>query len=306
MNRLNNNAWECGHMLRLGLQFFAEETGDDGGTVGHDSCSETGELPEGHIPDAATTNDGGAQSYYDAMSREERAEFLKKNGLMHHTAATARYKSATDKAAKLDGLHGSFADLAKVYGLDEGDYGAILKAALDRPRSMENGTDGDHTQALSEECSDFPQATDGNAQELRPDGETAEMLSAENALSEQGEAVEFREAELMRMIRQEEETKDAYPNFDFGTASRNPAFKAMVDAGLPMKTAYESAFHAELSAAAMEAVRAQARAEALAEYRANRARPEEGAACSTGEAIMTLNYRQMTKEQLRAAEKKYL
>jgi hypothetical protein len=56
----------------------------------------------------------------------------------------------------------------------------------------------------------------------------------------------------------------------------------------------------------MEAVRAQARADALAEYRANRARPEEGAACSTGEAIMTLNYRQMTREQLRAAEKKYL
>jgi hypothetical protein len=292
-------------MLRLGLQFFAEETGDGDGAGDHDAGGEIG-FPEESAAEAATINDDSVQNRYDAMSREERAEFLKKNGLMHHTAATARYKSATDKAAKLDGLHGSFADLAKVYGLDEGDYGAILKAALDRPRSMENGTDGDHTQALSEECSDFPQATDGNAQELRPDGETAEMLSAENALSERGEAVEFREAELMRMIRQEEETKDAYPNFDFGTASRNPAFKAMVDAGVSMKVAYESAFHAELSVAAMEAVREQARAEALAEYRANRARPEEGAACSTGEAIMTLNYRQMTKEQLRAAEKKYL
>ncbi len=304
MNRLNNNAWECGRMLRLGLQFFAEETGDGDGAGDHDAGGETG-FPEENAAEVATINDDSVQNRYDAMSREERAEFLKKNGLMHHTAATARYKSATDKAAVLDGLRGGFSDLAKAYGVDEGDYGAILKAALDHPHSTEKKADEVHSEASLEEVSELPQAM-GDKEELP----SFHREAAENPSASEEETPllirEIREEAFLRMVGQEEETRSAYPGFDFRTASRNPAFKAMVDAGLPMKTAYESAFHAELSAAAMEAVRAQARAEALAEYRANRARPEEGAACSTGDAVMTLNYRQMSKEQLRAAEKKYL
>lgn len=304
MNRLSNNAWECGHMLRLGLQFFAEETGDGDGAGDHDAGGEIG-FPEESAAEAATINDDSVQNRYDAMNREERAEFLKKNGLMHHTAATARYKSATDKAAVLDGLRGGFSDLAKAYGVDEGDYGAILKAALDHPHSIGKKADEVHSEAAPEEVPQLPQAM-GDKEELpsflREEAENPSASKEDTPLLMR----EIREEAFLRMVGQEEETRSAYPDFDFRTASRNPAFKAMVDAGLPMKTAYESAFHAELSAAAMEAVRAQARAEALAEYRANRARPEEGAACSTGEAIMTLNYRQMTKEQLRAAEKKYL
>ena len=296
MSRLDNT-WERGRALRLGLQFFAEEMGDESDAGGYGAGGEM-EIPsEGDVPDTATTNDGNAQSCYDAMSREERAEFLKKNGLMHHTAATARYKSATDKAAKLDGLHSSFADLAKVYGLEEGDYAGILRAALDRPHPIESTAAEGSCDAVSEEAS-VPSPV---VEEKEP------VLYAEEEIpSAQDRVALIREAELLRMIRQEEETRAAYPSFDFGAAARNPAFKAMVDAGLPMKAAYESAFHAELSAAAMEAVREQARAEALAEYRANRSRPEEGATHATGEAIMTVDYRQMTKEQLRAVEKKYL
>lgn len=304
MSRLNNNAWECGRMLRLGLQFFAEETGDGGGAGDHDAGGEAG-FPEESAAEVAMIRDDSVQNRYDAMSREERAEFLKKNGLMHHTAATARYKSATDKAAVLDGLRGGFSDLAKAYGMDGGDYGAILKAALDHPHFTEMKADEAYSEAPLEEVSELPKAM-GDKEELRDSHREA----AENPSASEEEMPllirEIREEAFLRMVGQEEETRSAYPDFDFRAASRNPAFKAMVDAGLPMKTAYESAFHAELSAAAMEAVRAQARAEALAEYRANRARPEEGAARSTGDAVMTLNYRQMSKEQLRAAEKKYL
>ena len=303
MNRLDNT-WERGRALRLGLQFFAEEMGDEREAGCYGAGCEM-EIPsEEGIPDAATTNDGNAQSCYDAMSREERAEFLKKNGLMHHTAATARYKSATDKAAVLDGLRGGFSDLAKIYGLDEGDYGAILNAALGHPRSLEKESDEVYSEASPGVASDLPAAV-----EIKEDFPSSHREAAETpAASEEPTLLmrEIREEAFLRMVGQEEETRAAYPDFDFRAASRNPAFKAMVDAGLPMKLAYESAFHARLLAAAMEAVRAQARAEAFAEYRANRARPEEGAAYSTGDAVMTLNYRQMSKEQLRAAEKKYL
>ena len=296
MSRLDNT-WERGRALRLGLQFFAEENGDDGNAGGYGAGGEADVPVEENDAETATTNDGNAQSCYDAMSREERAEFLKKNGLMHHTAATARYKSATDKAARLDGLRDGFADLAKVYGLEEGDYAGILRAVLDRSHLTESMADEESGDAVSEDASEPSQSVEEKESVL---------CSEEDVSSAQRRDAMFRESELLRMMRQEEETRAAYPSFDFGTASRDPAFKAMVDAGLPMKAAYECAFHAELSAAAMEAVREQARAEAWAEYRANRARPEEGAAHSTGEAIMTVDYRQMTKEQLRAVEKKYL
>lgn len=312
MIRHSDNTWERGRMLRLGLQFFAEDMGDSGGTGDDGASGEAGLPPEREACDTAPAKDSSAQGYYDAMTREERADFLKKNGLMHHTAASARYKSATDKAAKLDGLQSGFAELAKVYGLDEGDHAAILRAALDCPHRVgdnAHGRDGEDCEGVLGAALDRPNPVEDKTEEREDDGETARsLLTPEDEIARltREETARIREAELMRMTRQEEETREVYPRFDFGEASRNPAFKAMVDAGLPMKTAYESAFHAELSAAAIAAVREQARAEALAEYRANGARPEEGAAGSTGEAIMAVSYRSMTREQLRAAEKKYL
>ena len=311
MNRLSDNTRERSRMLRLGLQFFAEDTGDCGGTSDESAGGGTDVSPEEESSDTATAKDGSIQSCYDAMTREERADFLKKNGLLHHTAATARYKSATDKAAKLDGLRESFAELAKIYGVDEEDHGAILRAAIDRPLRVERETRGMDEKNRGDTLGKSPDPLHSaeEAKERKAEGETTQShltLEDDTAQLTQEETARLREAELARMTRQEEETRAAYPRFDFGTASRNPAFRAMVDAGIPMRIAYESAFHTELSAVAIAAARAQARAEALAEYRASGARPEEGAATSTGEAIMTVNYRSMTKEQLKAAEKKYL
>ena len=109
------------------------------------------------------------------------------------------------------------------------------------------------------------------------------------------------------MSKEEETVKAAYPDFDRAEASKSPAFKAMVDAGIDMKTAYEAAFHTTLSASAIEAAKVQAREEALAEYRANGSRPREGAGgAAPGSGTLSTDYKSMTKEQLRAAEKKYL
>ena len=283
----NNKMWERLSLLRLGLQFFAEGTGD-GGAAGASSADGASKSPEGGAGDAGNTKaeGGSAQGYYDAMSKEERDDFLKRNGLLHHTAATARYKSATDKAAKLDGLQGSFADLAKIYGLDENDHEGILRAAMNNPARIRD-----------------------KARELGTDDETAEVflsIEDENNRLKREKTEQIRAQERTRMANEEAETKGVYPTFNFDAAFENPAFKAMVDAGIHMKTAYESAFHAELSAAAIEAAREEARAAALAEYRANGARPEEGAAGATGEATLATDYKSMTREQLRAAEKKYL
>lgn len=286
MDRLIENKWEHPDLLRVGLQFFAEGAGGDGNGSGGSDGGATSPAGEAGADQTTQTGGGSVQGYYEAMSKDERDAFLKKNGLLHHTAASARYKTATEKAAKLDGLQDSFADLAKVYGLDEGDHEGILRAAMKNPARIH-----------------------AKARELGVSDEVAEGfldIQDENNRLKRAKTEQIKTAEQQRMAKEEDETREAYQTFDFSVAAKNPAFKAMVDAGIHMKTAYESAFHAELAAVAIQAAKEEARVAALAEYRANGARPDEGAGGSTGEANMRVDYKSMTKEQLRAAEKKFL
>lgn len=286
MQLIDNNMWERERLLRLGLQFFAEGSEGDGGGGDTGSADDGSGAPEGAVQaDGGTTTDDS--DFYAKMSQDDRKAFLKKHGLMHHKSAEARYKSSVDKAGTLDAMQGDLKALAKYYGVDANDPQAVLRAALKDPARV---------RAKAKEL--------GSSDEV-----AAQYMDVEDERDRLKDEIDLRvrAEEFARMSKEEEAVKAAYPDFDRAEASKSPAFKAMVDAGIPMKTAYEAAFHTTLSASAIEAAKAKAREEALAEYRANGNRPQEGAGgAAPGSGTLSTDYKSMTKEQLRAAEKKYL
>lgn len=90
-----------------------------------------------------------------------------------------------------------------------------------------------------------------------------------------------RQAEMAYQQRMErwngeaQEVQKTYKGFELQQEVQNPAFLAMLRAGVPMKNAYESVHHEELMAAAQQAAAKQMERNVAANVRANGQRPQE-------------------------------
>lgn len=263
----NNTTWQDGKLLRLSLQFFAEG-GGEGGTGGDSSGSGDMGAPAGGTGTDTTTSTGGSaaeKDFFEQMDTESRNAFLKKHGLMHHQAATKRYQGSVEKASKYDALTSQLEAVAERYGVSVDDPEAFAKAILNDPA---------HVRVKAKEMG----VTEDVAKSLV-------AADANEALSRARAAQQVRADAFARAQAQEQEVKEAYPDFDMAKAQKNPAFKALYDTGnFSMREAYEMAFGRELHAAALEVAKQEARAAALAEREANEGRPREGAAGYTGHA----------------------
>ncbi len=282
MMRLDNNTtWQDGKLLRLSLQFFAEGSGGDGGGGGQSGSGDSG-APAGGTGTDTTTSTGGStaeKDFFEQMDTESRNAFLKKHGLMHHQAASARYKGSVDKAGKYDALTSNLEAVAERYGVSLDDPEAFAKAILNDPARVKE-----------------------KAREIGGSDEIAQELvyaETDKAMNKAKMAQKVRADAYTRSQAHEQEVKEAYPDFDLSKASGNPAFKALYDSGkFSMKEAYEMAFGRELNAAAIEAAKQEGKAAAIAEREANAGRPREGAAGgSTANAVDKPDFSKMTIAQ---------
>ena len=282
MMRLNNTTmWQDGKLLRLSLQFFAEGSGGDGGSGSTSGSGDSG-APAGDTGTDTTTSTGGStaeKDFYEQMDTESRNAFLKKHGLMHHQAASARYKGSVDKAGKYDALTSNLEAVAERYGVSLDDPEAFAKAILNDPARVKE-----------------------KAREIGGSDEIAKELvyaETDKAMNKAKMAQKVRADAYTRSQAHEQEVKEAYPDFDLSKASGNHAFKALYDSGkFTMKEAYEMAFGRELNAAAIEAAKQEGKAAAIAEREANAGRPREGAAGgSTANAVDKPDFSKMTIAQ---------
>lgn len=258
-----NNMWhDRPGLIRLSLQFFAEGAGGDGGADGASGTVESA-TPAGDGAGTGSTTSGGEKDFYESLSEDDRNAFLKKHGLMHHSAAKARYQGSLDKAAKYDTMASHLGAVAERYGVSVDDPEGLANAILNDPARIR-----------------------AKAAEMGVSEDVAKTLvaaDASEAIRKAQMAERVRSEAYTRMQTQEAEVKEAYPSFDMNKASKNPAFEALYNSGkFTMKQAYEMAFSGELAAASIEAAKAEARAAALAEYKATGGRPVEGAAGQAG------------------------
>ena len=107
-----------------------------------------------------------------------------------------------------------------------------------------------------------------------------------------------------KLSEQEQAVKAVYPDFDPEKAADNRVFKTLVDSGVPMLDAYRAAYSADLTAKAVEAAKADARNEAMEEYKRNGGRPREGASAGGGTNVARVG-KPMTKEEAQNIIKRY-
>lgn len=282
MMRLNNTTmWQDGKLLRLSLQFFAEGSGGDGGSGGQSGSGDSGAPAGGTGTDTTTSTSGttAEKDFFEEMDTESRNAFLKKHGLMPHTAVAKRNQASAEKAGKYDVLTSNLEAVAERYGVSLDDPEAFAKAILNDPARVKE-----------------------KAREIGGSDEIAKELvyaETDKAMNKAKMAQKVRADAYTRSQAHEQEVKEAYPDFDLSKASGNPAFKALYDSGkFTMKEAYEMAFGRELNAAAIEAAKQEGKAAAIAEREANAGRPREGAAGgSTANAVDKPDFSKMTIAQ---------
>jgi hypothetical protein len=280
MKQLENITWKHDLMLRIGLQFFAEGSDGGSGTAGDAGGSEG--TPAGGNTETNTTEQNGGKTY----TQEDAAAVAKQFKMIPHNAVRPRYKSTFDKADKYDESQKYMGAVYEKYGVSPDDPAALAKAIL---------TDQSRITAYARET--------GTSEDVARKHLNSE---AEKAIMKADLMERVRKEEREKMKAEEAEAKETYPTFDLDKASENPYFKILVDGGVPMKAAYAMSHHAELTAAAIEAAKAEARAAALAESQSNAARPTEGATGHTAGTEAPVNYKKMSADQLRKEEQKYL
>lgn len=289
MRKTNQN--EAAKLLRLGLQFFAE--GDSGAGSGAAASGAAGQPATGGQPSNAPTasgNDtgngnGAGQPAGKTYTDEDAAAVAKQFGLMNYETAKGRFKGALDKAHKHDDMSLRLGALAKRYGLEAGAKAEDVLAAIESDSGY----------------------IEKKARELGTDNETAKRyVSMEEQLAriEREKLDESDRQAMKKLSEQEQAVKAVYPDFDPEKAADNRVFKALVDSGVPMLDAYRAAYSADLTAKAVEAAKADAKKEAMEEYKRNGGRPREGASAGGGTNVGNVG-KPMTGEEARSIIKKY-
>ena len=274
----------------IDLQLFAE--GGDGSAAGGASAGADSSTPPQSSNNEATQDVGkgagadaasAAKTYTDEDARAVSKQF----NLMTHTQAKTRYKGAIERGAKYDALAVKMQAVAEQYGKTaDASPEDILDAMLTGSGRVRE-----------------------RAEQLGVDEETAARIirtENENAMFRAQQAQEQNRATLERRVKEENDVKAAYADFNYRAEAENPVFKTLVDGGLPMKQAYEMVHAAELSAKAIALAREEARAAALAEYRANGARPAEGISGNKATGVVKNDYTKMSQQDLLARERELM
>lgn len=277
--------------LRLSLQFFAEGSGDAGSGA---AASGAGGQPTAggqpsNAPTASGTDTGSGSGTGTPAGKtyteEDAAAVAKQYNLMTYDTAKGRFKGALDKANKHDDMSLRLGALATRYGLEAGAKAEDVLAAIESDRTY----------------------IKQKAHELGTNEEVAERFLKMEANEAREAALKKAEKDrraMERLSEQEQAVKAVYPDFDPAKAADNRVFKTLVDSGVPMLDAYRAAFSERLTAQAIEAAKADARAEALEEYRNNKGRPREGASAGGGINVGNVG-KPMTPEEAQSIIKRY-
>jgi hypothetical protein len=130
------------------------------------------------------------------------------------------------------------------------------------------------------------------------------QMEAREARENAAKAAERDRRAMEKLTEQEQAVKAVYPDFDPEKAADNRVFRTLVESGVSMLDAYRAAYSADLTAKAVEAAKADARNEAMEEYKRNGGRPREGASSGGGTNVANVG-RPMTKEEASNIIKKY-
>ena len=269
-------------LMVLNLQLFAE--GGDGGTV---SAGATGETGAAAVSQTTITDENGNTA--TPIDREAEFEKLIKgeykdlyDARMQNTVQK-RLKGQKETVEKYEALAPTLEMLAKKYGVDASDVGALNKAieeddAYYEDEALEKGV-------TVEQLKRFKKMERENA-------ELKKMRDEQNAK----EAVEKKVAGWMEESKQ---VKAIYPQFDLRSELQNSKFAELLRVpGVDVRTAYELAHKDEIIAGAMQFTAKAVEKKITDKIAANGARPTENGLNSQSASLTKSDVSQLSKADI--------
>ena len=190
-----------------------------------------------------------------------------------------RLKGTKEIVDKFNALTPTLELMAKKYGVDASDIGALNKAISDddsyyEQEAMENGM-------TVQQLKDFKRMQRENA-ELRQQMQEQQRQENANKL-------------YASWMNQAEEAKKVYPGFDMKSEMNNPEFVKLLRSNVDVRTAYEVLHKDEIIPAAMQFTAKTVEQKLTNKIIANGARPSENGMSSQGAAVVKSDVSQLSK-----------
>lgn len=282
-------------IIEMDLQLFAE--GAAGGTAAGDAGTAAGGTPAAAAPDAQTQTPG-PDAQGQTETPEERAKRFEAYKAEFKAEINAeRKKMIQDRLRKANGQNKALTDqltalrpmidnIAKQYGVDPDDPAALVAAFENDDRNLE---------ALAYK-----------------EGMSVDELRMRMQYERKNQALEAQLAEQERLRQfaawdaEAQALQQIFPTFDLPTELENDGFVRMLDAGVPMQTAYEVIHKDELIRGAMQYTAQETAKKVTNRVMANGARPAEAGLKNGAAAVTTANINNMSRAQMEDAKRRAL
>jgi hypothetical protein len=218
----------------------------------------------------------------DANTRFEnliKGEFKDQFNQRMQDAVQKRLKSSKETVDKFNALAPTLEMLGKKYGVDASDINALTQAIQDddayyEEEALEKGL-------TVEQLKNIRKVERENADLKRQMDEERARQNADRIYSE--------------WMRQSEDIKKVYPNFDFRTEMKNPKFTDLLRNNIDVRTAYEVIHNGEIIPAAMQFAVQTTEQNLTNKIIANGARPVENGNGSQGASVTKSDVSTLTK-----------
>ena len=267
----------------LNLQLFAEGAGD-GGTGSEGATGETGTaaVSQTTITDAdgttATTVDRKAE--FEKLIKGEYKDLYDER--MQDTIQK-RLKGQKETVDKYEALTPTLETLAKKYGVDASDIDALNKAIEEDDAYYE------------EEALEKGMTVEQLKKFKKMERENAELKKLRDEQTAKKEV----EEKVASWMRESEQVKAIYPQFDLRSEMQNPKFADLLRVpGVDVRTAYELAHKDEIIAGAMQFTAKTVEKKIADKIAANGARPTENGLNSQSASLTKNDVSQFTKDDI--------
>ena len=220
----------------------------------------------------------------DEWNSLKKGRFAEQYGRDVQAAIQDRFKNQADLQGQLNQMKPMLDALCQQRGIQAGDYNALSQAILDDDSLYEDDA----------EAAGMTVEAYKNYKQLEAEANAARQRAAMDQ-----QMAQFN-AHLQNLVRQGEELKKVFPDFDLQRELQNPNFRRMTDpsVNLSVEDAYYACHHAELQPRAVMAGVQRAQRQIAQSLQANASRPVEGAMSGNQQAAkIAIDPKSMTREQ---------
>ena len=241
------------------------------------------EVPAAKEPEAAPAPEIDRAAQFEALIKGEYKDLYDQRV---QSTIQRRLKGQEEKIKSFEAWKPVMELMAKSYGVDPKDQDA-LRSAIEKDDNFFEQAALDNGTTIAQEREKWRMNRENQA--LR------ERVEQADSMMRQQEKIELANRQYQDWLRQAEEVKRVYPNFDLDAEAKNEQFRAMLKSGVNVRAAFEVMHKDEIISGAMQFASKQATEKVANAVLAGQRRPAEGAMQSRATSMRKTDVTQLTR-----------